>query len=81
MAKSAKSVKRFGTRYGKTVKDKYGKQETLQRKSYKCPHCSRESVKRLAAGIWNCEKCGVKFASKAYTVGKLAKIQTKVEEL
>lgn len=75
------STKRFGARYGKTVKDKFGVIESQQRQKYVCPSCSREQVKRVSLGIWQCTKCGNKFASKAYTVAKKAKIQTKVAEL
>lgn len=82
MAKTkAGSAKRFGTRYGKTTKDKFGKFEALQRKKYECPKCSREAVRRVSAGIWQCQKCGAKFASKAYTVSKQQAIQTKILEI
>ena len=75
------STKRFGARYGKTVKDKFGSIEKLQKAKYKCPKCSRDQVKRLSKGIWQCNKCGEKFTSKAYTVSKTEKIQTKVLEI
>lgn len=82
MAKSkVGSAKRFGPRYGKTTKDKFGAIEAMQRKKYPCPHCSREQVRRVAAGIWQCHKCGAKFASKAYQVTKTSTIQTKVYEM
>lgn len=75
------SVRRFGSRYGKTVKDKFGKIESVQHALHKCPYCSREAVKREAAGIWLCKKCGSKFASKAYTVAKLPKLKVSVAEI
>jgi large subunit ribosomal protein L37Ae len=64
------SVKRFGTRYGRTLKLKYGQIETEQRKKHKCPYCSNPAVKRIAAGIWECKKCKIKFTGKAYTIAK-----------
>ncbi len=78
MAKKSKfgSVKRFGPRYGRTNKENLGRIEALQKKSYKCPVCHYEKVYREAAGIWKCEKCGVKFTSKAYTVAKLPTIKS-----
>ena len=79
--KGSGSTKRFGARYGKTVKDKFEALETSQRKLYKCPSCSRQQVKRVGVGIWQCKKCGYKFASKAYTVTSVAKIKTDVAEL
>mgnify|MGYP001101869940 CR=1 FL=1 len=79
--KSTGSVKRFGARYGKTTKDKFGAIEALQRKLYKCPSCARTQVKRETKGIWQCKKCGYKFASKAYTVSTVAKIKSEVTKL
>ncbi len=75
------SAKRFGARYGKTVKDKFGAIEAMQRQKYDCPQCSRKAVRRVAAGIWECQKCGAKFASKAFTVSKTTTIKTKVLEM
>ena len=69
------SVKRFGSRYGRKLKERFGKIETEQRKKQKCPYCSALKVKRLAIGIWECRKCKAKFTGKAYTVSK--KIITK----
>ncbi len=74
------SVKRFGSRYGKTVRDKYGSIETQQRKKHMCPYCHYEQVKRLAVGIWECRKCNSKFTSRAYTVAKPQSIKLEVEE-
>lgn len=65
------SVKRLGTRYGRTLRFKLGKIESEQRKRHKCPYCSYVQVRRLSAGIWECKKCGAKFTNKAYTVGKV----------
>ncbi len=75
------STKRFGARYGKTVKDKMAVIEKQQHTSYKCPSCARKQVVRVSTGIWQCKKCATKFASKAYTVAKVAKIQNRVAEL
>ena len=63
------STKRFGARYGRTAKNTFAKIEHEQRKLHKCPYCSKTSVKRQSAGIWNCKKCGAKFTGKAYTLG------------
>lgn len=64
------SVKRFGPRYGRTVKNKLAKIEVEQKRKQKCPFCAKEKVSRLAAGIWECRKCESKFAGRAYAVGK-----------
>lgn len=64
------STRRFGARYGRKPKAKFAQIEALQRTKYKCPYCSKFWVKRLAMGIWQCQKCEVKFASRAYTINK-----------
>ncbi len=61
--KKVKSAGRFGARYGKTPKARLVKVETKQRVKQKCPFCERLGVKRLSKGIWECKKCGKKFAS------------------
>ena len=72
------SVKRFGTRYGRTLKLKYGQIEVEQRKKHKCPYCAAVKVKRQAAGIWNCQRCKAKFTARAYTLQKKV-VEAKVE--
>lgn len=62
------SVNRFGTRYGRTPKARFGEIEHEQRKFHKCPYCSNVKVKRISAGIWQCRKCNIKFTGKAYTL-------------
>jgi len=61
-----KSSARFGSRYGKRIRVTVTEIEKKYKTEKKCPSCSRTSVKRLAAGIWQCKKCDVKFASGAY---------------
>ena len=73
------SVKRFGPRYGRTVKERLATIEKEQRKNHRCPYCTYEQVKQQSVGIFLCGKCGAKFASKAYTVAKVALIKTQVE--
>ncbi|MBR9701616.1 50S ribosomal protein L37ae [Candidatus Pacearchaeota archaeon] len=64
--KKAKAAGRFGARYGKTVRAKLSKVETKQRVKQRCPFCKKLGVKRVSKGIWNCKKCGKKFASNTY---------------
>lgn len=63
-------MRRFGARYGRTVKHRRAKIEKIQKANHKCPYCSRMRVSRLAYGIWQCSKCDSKFTAKAYLVGK-----------
>ena len=62
------SVRRFGARYGTTIREKLGKIELLQKGEHKCPYCHTLKVKRLSAGVWHCPKCNSKFTGKAYFV-------------
>jgi large subunit ribosomal protein L37Ae len=70
MAKKASlgSAKRFGTRYGRSLKERFVAIEKLQRAEAKCPYCKRVSAKQKAVGIFECSKCGRKFTGKAFTV-------------
>ena len=79
MVNAQKIIKRFGVRYGKSLKLKVGKIEAMQREKHKCPYCSAPKVKRISAGIWECKKCGAKFTGKAYTIKKTIKKEVKEE--
>ncbi|MFT4283048.1 MAG: 50S ribosomal protein L37ae [Candidatus Woesearchaeota archaeon] len=71
MAKTSRTTKRFGPRYGRTVKYKVAKIEKLSKANYKCPFCLAKKVTRKTAGIWQCSKCEKTFTSKAYFVDKM----------
>jgi len=65
----AKTAKRFGARYGRTIKHRLSKIEENLRKKHKCPYCHKSGgIKRIAVGIWFCEKCNTKFTGKAYSI-------------
>jgi ribosomal protein eL43 len=68
--KHEKGFRRYGVRYGRTVKHKLGKIEAQQKKSHECPYCHYAKVSRKSAGIWHCAKCNCTFTSRAYTVSK-----------
>ncbi len=68
MAKKYGITKRFGARYGTTIKLRLAAVEVEQRKKHKCPYCGTPKARRVSLGIWQCEKCHAKFTSKAYTV-------------
>ncbi|RLI96488.1 MAG: 50S ribosomal protein L37ae [Candidatus Aenigmatarchaeota archaeon] len=59
-----KASRKFGPRYGKKIRDRYDSIKI--KKSYECPNCFKNSLKRVASGIWECKSCGFKFAGKAY---------------
>ena len=56
---------KFGSRYGLRIRRRYLKAES--KKSDVCPSCDKKQLKRLASGIWECKKCGVKYAAGAYS--------------
>jgi len=62
------SVKRFGPRYGRRLRLKLAKVESVQRGKHTCPYCKAVKVKRMAVGIWYCSRCKSKFTGKAYSV-------------
>jgi len=82
MAKSTGvgSIKRFGPRYGRTIKQKFGEIEAESRKKHKCPYCHQVKVKRISSGIWHCRKCDAKFTGKAYTISKKTVLKEEVSK-
>ena len=64
------SAGRYGVRYGATIKQKVVEIEKRQKATYECPSCHKIAVKRLAKGIWKCNKCSHTFAGRAFSVGE-----------
>ncbi|MHC1599048.1 MAG: 50S ribosomal protein L37ae [Candidatus Methanofastidiosia archaeon] len=60
------SVGRFGSRYGRKIRKRVSSIEQRMRQKHLCPSCGRKSVKRTSTAIWECKKCGAKFAGGAY---------------
>lgn len=77
MAAERFSSKRYGVRYGRTLRKKVGILEQERRSDNICPHCRYKSVERVASGIWLCNKCKGKFTGRAYRIGK--KLEKEVE--
>jgi len=61
------ATKKFGVKCGISIRQKYGEIESKQRKRQICPFC-KKTAKRLASGIFKCQRCGKKFASGAYYI-------------
>ncbi len=78
--KSLGSIKRFGARYGRTLKKKFAIVENEQRKLHECPYCNYTKVKRASKGIWKCNKCSATFTGKAYSIKKEIATRKKSEE-
>lgn len=69
MAKRTKKVGpagRFQARYGVRTRTQIRNIEIEQRAKHICPNCGHKKVKRISTGIWQCRKCGIKFAGGAY---------------
>ena len=58
---------RFGPRYGLKVKNVWREITKAQISNYECPSCKHDKVKRIDSGIWQCQKCGFKFAGGMYS--------------
>ena len=69
MAKRTKKVGpagRFQARYGVRARTRLRNVELVQRAKHNCPSCGHQRVKRVSTSIWQCGKCGIKFAGGAY---------------
>jgi large subunit ribosomal protein L37Ae len=74
------SVRRFGARYGRTVRHALAKIELEQRKATKCPYCNFNKVKKCSVGIWQCRKCNAKFTGRAYSFERKIAIKEEVPQ-
>jgi len=75
------STKRYGSRYGHTLRNKLGKIEANQKKKHECPYCAKPKVKFVSVGIWHCKKCDSKFTGKAYTPDRRTDISSQKQEI
>ena len=66
------STGRFGPRYGTKIRKLALAVDHKLQQRYKCPSCGAVKVKRVSTSIWQCGRCGVKFAGAAYSPSALA---------
>jgi len=59
---------KYGTRYGATLRKVIKKMEVTQHATYGCTFCGKNAVKRLATGIWKCNRCKKVMAGGAYVL-------------
>jgi len=64
--KKVKSTGRFGSRYGVGIRKRVVKVEEKQNRKVICPFCKFKKIKRQAAGLFECRKCGAQFTGGAY---------------
>lgn len=60
------SAGRFGPRYGRVSRRRVAEIEADTNADHVCPDCGEEGVSRAGTGIWECSRCGHKFAGGAY---------------
>lgn len=69
MARRTKKVGltgRFQSRYGLYIRKRVKNIEEIEKAYHVCPNCGQKKVKRISTAIWQCRKCGTKFAGGAY---------------
>jgi len=88
MAKRTKKVGitgKYGTRYGASLRKIIKRYEIQQHSRYMCSFCGKESVKRLAGGIWKCKSktCGKTMAGGCWTLstGPAATVRSTIQRL
>jgi len=57
---------RFGARYGIKIRRQTSSIEKNLKQRHRCPRCLHTSVVRVSTGIWECKRCGLRFAGGAY---------------
>jgi len=60
------SAGRFGARYGRVARKRVADIESEMHADHECPDCGAERVSRTGTGIWECDRCGYRFAGGAY---------------
>ena len=60
------SAGRFGARYGRVARRRVSEIEEDMRDDHACPDCGSASVSRQGTGIWECRRCGYRFAGGSY---------------
>jgi len=70
--KKVGSTGKFGPRYGTKIRKLALEVERKLRQKYRCPSCGALRVRRVSTSLWQCGRCGVKFAGAAYSPSVLA---------
>lgn len=56
----------MGPRYGIRIRRRVLEIDRAKAKPAACPRCSTLTLQRVASGIFECRRCGTRFASNAY---------------
>mmetsp|Transcript_24354 Transcript_24354/g.41907 ORF Transcript_24354/g.41907 Transcript_24354/m.41907 type:complete len:93 (+) Transcript_24354:154-432(+) len=65
-------VGKYGTRYGASLRKQVKKIEVSQHAKYTCGFCGKDTVRRVAVGIWRCKSCMKTLAGGAWTMNTSA---------
>lgn len=64
--KKASMTGKYGPRYGVSIRRRVLEVEVRQRGRHTCPKCAAKALSRTSTSIWECRKCGHKYAGGAY---------------
>jgi large subunit ribosomal protein L37Ae len=56
----------MGPRYGIRIRRRVLEIDRAQQKAHSCPKCSTVTLWRVASGIYECQRCGIRVSSAAY---------------
>ncbi len=56
----------MGPRYGIRIRRRVLEIDRARQRAAPCPRCSTSTLQRVASGIFECRRCGTRFASNAY---------------
>jgi len=56
----------MGPRYGIRIRRRVVEIDRVRSAASACPRCSTVTLRRVASGIFQCSRCGTRFASNAY---------------
>jgi large subunit ribosomal protein L37Ae len=56
----------MGPRYGIRIRRRVVEIDRVRSRASACPRCSTVTLRRVASGIFQCSRCGTRFASNAY---------------
>ncbi len=68
---------KYGTRYGAKLRKQAKAIEMLRRTKFISPFCGKQSMKRVAVGIWRCKTTNRKIAGGAWELNTTAAITAK----
>jgi large subunit ribosomal protein L37Ae len=56
----------MGPRYGIRIRRRVIDIDRVRHRAAACPRCSTVTLHRVASGIYECRRCGTRYASNAY---------------